>query len=188
MGNIELKVDPEVLVQLKPFLEKNDFSGAYRKINEIPKNTYKFTKLFLDCGIDPLDYMTEVPDYYADGLEDHQFSIPDHVKKVGCFAFSNAEIYTANLENVESVLFKAFFRCKSLNNVKIGDHLDWIPPSCFGYCTSLKTVELPVNIRLVSSNAFEGCFNLLHIIIHNPKCEINFDAYNNSFSLCSKES
>ena len=186
MEKVELTVDPAELAQLKPYLEKNDFNGAYKLISKFRSETGKFTDLFLNCGIDPLDYMDEVPDNYATYIHDYQFSLPKHIKKVGEFAFAYTRVYTANLENVNKLSEESFSGCKYLNTITIGDHLKTIPSGCFYNCVSLKKVELPVNVKLVDDLAFADCYNLSHVIIHNPDCSIDYSPSYESFNNCSR--
>lgn len=78
------------------------------------------TELLYKCGIDPLKYMTEIPNFYAykSALED--IKIPRGVTTIGeC----------------------AFYGCKLLTSVTIPDKVTNIGDLAFYYCTSLVNIE-----------------------------------------------
>lgn len=51
---------------------------------------------------------------------------------------------------------ETFFMCRYLKNVRLSKALIDIPESCFAYCESLEHIELPENLLVISSCAFEA--------------------------------
>lgn len=47
-----------------------------------------------------------------------------------------------------------FWKCSSLSSVNIPNGVSVIPRSCFGYCTSIKSIELPANNLVLGHQAF----------------------------------
>ena len=81
-----------------------------------------------------------------------------------------------------------FENCKSLNTLKIGSMLTYLPPNMFSGCSGLKTLKFTdLNnsfLEWVGQNAFNGCTELTELIF--PKSE-DFKGFCSSvFSGCSK--
>lgn len=83
-GNIEL-------------LNSNNFEELYRKFQYVAAINTPLTEILYQAGINPLEYMTKVPEYYAAGsgiIE--EVSIPENITVIGSHAFEEC----INLRNV----------------------------------------------------------------------------------------
>lgn len=94
-------------------LQNNDFTSIYK----IYKNSYRdvtsLTELFLESGINPLEYMTKVPAHYAEASKlITEIAIPKTITIIEEYAFS----WCVNLQNayipksIKEIKFEAFNR------------------------------------------------------------------------------
>ena len=114
---------------------------------------------------------------YSTSLE--KISISDSVKTIGYGAFSNSGIVDLVIQDsVNLIESHAFFNCKNLKTIKIGngiseisdfsgcDNLEFIElgnnVEYIGgeYGESLKTIVLPKSLKQIGSNTFKNCYNL----------------------------
>ena len=72
-------------------------------------------------------------------------------------------IYTVP-DSVTEIGYCAFEKC-SLTNVIIGNNVNSIGNSAFGYCTRLTSVNIPGSVTSISSSAFTNCTNLTSITV-----------------------
>lgn len=97
--------------------------------------------------------------------------IPDDVKRIGKYAFSNCSLmkkisfYSNDKKcSIEVIDDFAFVKCSSITNVEIPNTVKRIGISSFASCTNLKTVtfEEPTIVEELEFNSFEDCPNLEH--------------------------
>lgn len=117
------------------------YSSATEKLP--PVQTGELTKLFYKCGIDPLKYMSRIPDNYYAKLKLRSVNIPNNITSIGTGAFYKcpalASITIPN--SVISIGYGAFFSCISLKNITISDSVTNIGTYALGACTSLTNIE-----------------------------------------------
>lgn len=82
--------------------------------------------------------------------------IPDSVKKIGKHAF---------------------YGCKDVEIVEIGQNVESIELAAFAYCMSIKRMVLPKSVKYIGDYAFKGCASLRKLTINNPDCEIYDNTY-----------
>lgn len=149
---------------LKEFIEKYKKSIDNREYEEVFNqallrfgvNTGKFVDLFYKCGIDPLKYMSKVPDYYAINSNLRSITIPGNITSVGR---------------------KAFFDCHLLMSVTISGGVTSIDDGAFANCTSLTSITISDSITGIGSGAFFGCTSLNAVYITDIAawCNIKFN-------------
>ena len=71
------------------------------------------------------------------------------------------EIYIP--DNVTSIGESAFYNCKYLNNVVIGNGISVIQKDTFIWCIRLTNITLTENIERIDSYAFYGCESLSNV-------------------------
>lgn len=144
---------------IKRIYEK-DFGYNYH--NVIPR----ISKLLYSIGIDPLDYMDEVPENFILGCDEIQsFTIPNHIKRIGSDAFLGCGGLT-NITIPNSVIGiddGAFYSCDKLMTVTIGDNVTYIDNHAFYECGNLKSVTIPNSVIQINYDAFVGCRRLKSI-------------------------
>lgn len=108
-----------------------------------PRNTGSLTETLLNAGIDPLDYLDYIPDFFLADLDIKTFSIPGHIRGIGNMAFAG---------------------CYHLVEVDIPNSVTSIGNSAFLNCRNLTKITLPPNIKTWGDNIFEGCNKLIDSI------------------------
>lgn len=144
---------------IKRIYEK-DFGPNYH--NVIPR----ISKLLYSIGIDPLDYMDEVPEDFILGCDEIQsFTIPNHIKRIGSDAFLGCDGLT-NItipNSVTGIDSGAFYSCDKLMTVTIGNNVTYIDSYAFYDCGNLKSVTIPNSVIQIYCDAFVGCRRLKSI-------------------------
>lgn len=83
--------------------------------------------------------------------------IPDSVKYIGAYAFSN---------------------CKELKHINIPDSVEILKSGVFRNCSSLFELKVPMNVKKVESQCFYSCKRLKKLIIENPDAEMEWPCIN----------
>ena len=68
-------------------LEKDDFEQFYKKLGTERTSSGRFTEVFLGAGIDPAEYMREIPSYYLTGAKITSYTIPQNITSMAGYAF-----------------------------------------------------------------------------------------------------
>lgn len=155
---------------LKEFIEKYKKSIDNREYEEVfnqallrfGANTGKFVDLFYKCGIDPLKYMSKVPDYYAINSNLRSITIPGNITSVGRKAFSDCHLLMSVTISggVTSIDDGAFYNCTSLTSVTMGNGVTSIGSRAFSGCSSLINVTIPDSVISIDKYAFYNCTDL----------------------------
>lgn len=84
--------------------------------------------------------------------------LPSSVRKIDENAFNSCySIRSINLENVTELGKLAFFLCRELVDVSLGEGLTEIPNECFEYCWKLSSVKFPSTLQTIGTSAFYNC-------------------------------
>ena len=97
-------------------------------------------------------------------------TIGNSVTSIGSYAFSHCDNLTSVTigNNATNIIGEyAFYYCRSLTSVTIGNGVTSIGDFAFQYCTKLKSIDLPPSLSQISSGAFNFCYNLSDIHIHD---------------------
>ncbi len=105
------------LIENKYFLDNKKFKALYDELGNYKLATNMLTALLLKADINPLNYMEEVPNYFASNLDIKEIIIPDNIKIIGMYAFDG---------------------CSNLESLYLSRNLNYIGPGAFGYCDLLK--------------------------------------------------
>ncbi len=87
----------------------------------------------------------------------------------------------------EHIGYHAFYNCKSLTSVTIGNNVASIGNSAFSGCSSLTSVTIGNNVASIGNSAFSGCSSLTSVIIGNNVASIGNSAFSGCSSLTSIE-
>ena len=128
-------------------LNNKDFKYIYRKLKNFYLTatfTSAFTALLLKNNINPLEYMDEVPEYFAYGLDIKEFIIPNNIIEISHCAFED---------------------CSILTNITIGSGTTHIYNSAFSNCERLASITIPKSVVYIGRGAFRNCSKLKDIYI-----------------------
>lgn len=144
--------------EVKDFLEKHedlikqeDFEklyniGKYEISNIIPD----LTRVFFEAGIDPLEYMNEIPSFYLEKALITDFYCPESIKYIGRYAFNE---------------------CKNLTKITVGTNVTSIDSYAFSWCESLIDITIPDSVVSMGDGVFLGCTGLKHITWNAKNCQ-----------------
>ncbi len=122
------------------------YSCRYRSISD-------FTKTLLQAGINPLNYLTRIPEAYmwrSDITTLH--NIPRAITDIGDSAYAV---------------------CESLTSIILPEKIGYIGHSAFDGCNHLSYVELPKSLQRIRSGAFQSCDQLKEVIYHGTTDQWN---------------
>ena len=96
----------EILIRYQDFLKKDDFDGFYEALlrelpsyDILPRDISGVTEfIMINADIDPLDYMDTVPRYFLVGTHLKGVTIPQHIRRINPYAFSESEIERIEFE------------------------------------------------------------------------------------------
>ena len=129
-------------------IAQHDFNNLYQSLIKsgsffVVGQVSEMTRILIDSGINPLLYLTYVPNGYCYKNEKIDYvRIPGHIRKIEGNSFTG---------------------CKSLVKVDVDSGPTMLDYQAFLGCRSLKTVNLPVSIQVVQREVFANCDSLTNI-------------------------
>ena len=108
-----------------------------------------------------------------------QYTIPDNVKVIGDYAFSDCTDLTSVTigEGVTAIGDDAFSWCDGLTSVTIPNSVITIGESAFYKCEGLTSITIPENVQTIGSGAFSGCDGLRSVTIDKSVQTIGSEAF-----------
>ena len=159
-------------------INNNNFAKVYEDTNDSLTPcllTSKLTELFLDAGLEPLEYMQAVPANYLTYSKLTSVTIPENITSIGRCAFSGCEELT-NItipDSVTSIGSAAFEHCSGLTSIVIPDSVTSIDHWAFQYCTGLTSATIGNGVKSISRYAFWDCASLKDIYFNGTKDQWN---------------
>lgn len=150
-------------------IEKGDFEQFYKKLETERISLGQFTEVFLSAGIDPAEYMREIPSYYLSyyltGTKIASYTIPQNITSIAEYAFLDCKNLTNIVipGNVKAVGKGAFFGCESLKSAVMAEGVTEIKSYAFQLCTELQDVTIADSVTSIGRSAFDGCSKLTAI-------------------------
>ena len=159
-------------------INNNNFAKVYEDTNDSLTPcllTSKLTELFLDAGLEPLEYMQAVPANYLAYSKLTSITIPENITSIGRCAFSGCDSLT-NItipDSVTSIGSAAFENCSGLTSIVIPDSVTSIDHWAFQYCTGLTSATIGNGVKSISRYAFWDCASLKDIYFNGTKDQWN---------------
>lgn len=118
----------------------------------------EITQLMYKIGIDPLNYLYEIPEYFLMGSKIKTFTIPNHITTIYRGAFRDCELLESIIipDKIDTIGLGAFANCKSLKKLKLPESLEVVPKLMCSNCSKLSEVDIPSNVSEIGSVAFFG--------------------------------
>ena len=95
--------------------------------------------------------------------------------------------YNGKTYSVTSINSHAFYDCKNLKSVVIGNSITSIGSSAFYGCSGLTSIEIPKSVTSIGIEAFTGCSGLISIEIPNSVTYIRERTFKDCSGLTSIE-
>ena len=139
---------------------------------------------FEDSNSNPTAYYAK--DLYINNelLTDVKITTADSIKNYAfyiCKSIKSVEIGNS----VTSIGGYAFSYCSGLTSVSIGNNVTSIGDDAFSYCSGLSTVTIPNSVISIGASAFEGCSGLTSVTIPNSVTSIEQEAFSGCSGLTS---
>lgn len=165
------------------WIENNQFTEIYQLWDVFDRS--EFTQIMLSIGIDPLNYMTYIPENYLYDSDIESFNIPQGIERIGIAAFGECRKLSKVTipEGVTHILPDAFVECNKLENINFPSSIQYIKESAFAE-TGLKHVVLPDDVHL-SRYVFEECKQLETIKFGNGITRVPMGCFGKCESLRS---
>ena len=159
-------------------INNNNFAKVYEDTNDSLTPcllTSKLTELFLDAGLEPLEYMQAIPDNYLAYSKLTSITIPENITSIGRCAFSGCDSLTSITipDSVTSIGSSAFENCSGLTSIVIPDSVTSIDHWAFQYCTGLTSATIGNSVKSISRYAFWDCASLKDIYFNGTKDQWN---------------
>lgn len=159
-------------------INNNNFAKVYEDTNDSLTPcllTSKLTELFLDAGLEPLEYMQAVPANYLAYSKLTSITIPENITSIGRCAFSGCDGLTSITipDSVTSIGSAAFENCSGLTSIVIPDSVTSIDHWTFQYCTGLTSATIGNGVKSISRYAFWDCASLKDIYFNGTKDQWN---------------
>ena len=160
-----------ILDNTEQYIDNNDFDSFYEylldRLEPVPNANWiqlvpsvigKITMFIIESGINPLNYLSEVPAFYLYGTEVDSIVIPPNIASIGKRAF-----YTCR--QLRSIDFKCTdlgfigqhsFMWTGLEDVEIPEGTQLIGEAAFANCKFLKTLILPDSITWLDKSILHG--------------------------------
>ena len=159
-------------------INNNNFAKVYEDTNDSLTPcllTSKLTELFLDAGLEPLEYMQAIPANYLAYSKLTSITIPENITSIGRCAFSGCDGLTSITipDSVTSIGSSAFENCSGLTSIVIPDSVTSIDHWAFQYCTGLTSATIGNGVKSISRYAFWDCASLKDIYFNGTKDQWN---------------
>ena len=159
-------------------INNNNFAKVYEDTNDSLTPcllTSKLTELFLDAGLEPLEYMQAIPANYLAYSKLTSITIPENITSIGRCAFSGCDSLTSITipDSVTSIGPSAFENCSGLTSIVIPDSVTSIDHWAFQYCTGLTSATIGNGVKSISRYAFWDCASLKDIYFNGTKDQWN---------------
>ena len=159
-------------------INNNNFAKVYEDTNDSLTPcllTSKLTELFLDAGLEPLEYMQAIPANYLAYSKLTSITIPENITSIGRCAFSGCDGLTSITipDSVTSIGSAAFENCSGLTSIVIPDSVTSIDHWAFQYCTGLTSATIGNGVKSISRYAFWDCASLKDIYFNGTKDQWN---------------
>lgn len=126
-------------------IDNDDFTGIYDSLAIVNHGNFvpELTQMLLSCGINPLDHMNYVPSSYMFGTDIDQVEIPQTIRHIGSYAYSEcANLVHVNIpEGVVQIDMGAFRSCKSLQTIKLPSTLTKVGDFSLYLCPALSEIS-----------------------------------------------
>ena len=112
--------------------------------------------------------------------------IPDSVKVIGSYAFSDSTNPLKGIPTLTSVTFgnglirigyDAFSCCDGLTSIVIPDSVTTIDSCAFRGCNYLRSVVIGNGVTTIGDDAFRACYSLTSVVIPNSVTSIGAEAF-----------
>lgn len=186
------------------WIENNEFTKIYELHDVFDRS--EFTQIMLSIGINPLNYMTYIPENYLYDSDVESFNIPHGIERIGQTAFAECKKLSKVTipEGVTHILPGAFLECHNLENINLPSSIQYLKIEAFaetglkhvvlpdhvhlsayvfGECKQLETIKFGNGITKIPHCCFGKCESLRSVMLNSDLERINMNAFKDCRSL-----
>lgn len=166
-----MKISPDakrILNKYKEKINNGNFKSIYNDSLMLDNAGLisEISQIFLNSGINPLNYLDEVPATFLVKAEIGSITIPNGITKIKNFAFCSTNLTRIEIpDSVNEIGIYTFYDCANLKYIKFSKNVEIIPIGACTNCTSLEFVYLPDKLKMIDENAFNNCRKLQDIVL-----------------------
>ena len=170
----DTKLFIEKYIQL---IEENQFEDLYALVRHEDIDCSDFTDALYKAGIQPLDYMTYVPNRFAADIKHiTEYNIPENITVIKPVAFRENDLHRVSFPKSLTLLSAGCFEfCKELTLIDT-KNVEYIEEYAFMGCSKLNTLITSANV--IDNFAFKDCMELENIHISKNLNTIGYGAFN----------
>ncbi len=126
------------------------------------------------------DSLNELNAYAFRSTSIKSINIPEKINtiNVGCF-YECDKLEKIDLSGIKNIRDSAFYNCNNLKEVILNDEAELNGHNIFDGCTSLVSIHLPNNLKVIPIGSFQNCTSLKKINFPDTLEIINSHAFNN---------
>lgn len=133
----------------KSFIEHDQWEFIYDELSNyntkpalIGAEIAQLTTIFSQAGINPLDYLTYIPEgYFFLHTDLAIYKVPDNIVEIRSTAFESSTIKKLIANSVENISSNAFFDCSQLIEIELSEKINNIKPAAFDQCNHLSKIK-----------------------------------------------
>lgn len=149
-------------------IEQGKIEELYDKLNSTRSSKYRvsltgeLSDLLYSAGIDPLTYLSEIPEGFLRFSEKvRSLAIPSRFTTINFHAFDTSQLEELSIQGAVRVIPEFMCRLnKQLEKVSLPDTVEIIERGAFDTCSSLSEIQMPKNLKTIEFRAFCGCTSL----------------------------
>ena len=153
-------------------LKSGDIKALYNKIIEgyVTEN-YNYlisevSTILINSGINPLDYLDNVPENFLFNSDVTSIKIPSNITKINMHSFTYSNIEDVKIPNSVTYMgVNAFQECNHLKSITFSNALKEIPKNTCLDCDFLSYVGIPEGVEKIMQGAFFGCDKLNNVVL-----------------------
>jgi len=86
--------------------------------------------------------------------------VPSNTKLIGEYAFSPCAITSVSLQGDTTIGKRAFYNCKNIKTIDLGDGKTSLSEGCFTGCSEVQEINIGNGVDIIPDNAFSACTKL----------------------------
>lgn len=151
----------EVINKYQSLLKDDRYDEIFKRCSEAEARTL-LDFLYNQVGINPLEFMTFIPNKFFYGMNIKGVTIPNTITTIGNSAFESSTIQDVYMSDSVVDMGRNVFRgCSELVKIRLSKGLTEIPDGTFANCTNLTKIFIPDAVTFIGRDAFENCNNIL---------------------------
>ena len=97
-----------------------------------------------------------------------EMELPPRLKEIGSYAFHSSGLTSLRIpDSVTYIAAYAFFGCRAMRSLKLGNQVESIMESAFEQCVAIESLVIPDSVRFINFLAFCNCVSVRSLTLGN---------------------